>query len=221
MRPPAVGFLWTPGYWGWGGSAFIFHAGYWGPRVGFYGGIHYGFGYAGIGYAGGHWAHGNFFYNRAVSNFGGTRITNVFNRKVVINRTTDISYNGGRGGVTARPNAAEHAAARERRAAPTDEQVRQRQAAAREPALRASENHGRPSLGATRGARELNGHGAAAAGKTAARERARSQQHSARSERAVQEHHAERAAHERAPHAARQHEALARAAHRPAAQRRA
>src|ERR1700758_1303725 len=36
---PEVGYFWTPPYWGWGGSAFIFHAGYWGPAVGFYGGI--------------------------------------------------------------------------------------------------------------------------------------------------------------------------------------
>src|SRR5258708_23392669 len=36
---PQPGYLWTPGYWGWGGSAFYFHEGYWGPVVGFYGGV--------------------------------------------------------------------------------------------------------------------------------------------------------------------------------------
>ena len=26
-------------YWDWGGEAFVFHPGYWGSRVGFYGGV--------------------------------------------------------------------------------------------------------------------------------------------------------------------------------------
>src|SRR5690348_4498834 len=59
---PEPGFLWTPGYWGWGGGVFIFNEGYWGPQVGFYGGIDYGFGYSGIGYQGGYWNNGVFFY---------------------------------------------------------------------------------------------------------------------------------------------------------------
>src|SRR6516225_11595081 len=52
---PQPGYLWTPAYWGWNGTAFVFYAGYWGPRVGFYGGIDYGFGYFGHGYEGGRW----------------------------------------------------------------------------------------------------------------------------------------------------------------------
>jgi len=55
VSAPEPGFLWTPGYWGWGGGAFVFHEGYWGPRVGFYGGINYGYGYFGHGYEGGRW----------------------------------------------------------------------------------------------------------------------------------------------------------------------
>ncbi|MGI9169233.1 MAG: hypothetical protein ACR2FH_03535, partial [Caulobacteraceae bacterium] len=39
VRPPAIGLLWTPGWWGWGGGGYVFNAGYWGPTVGFYGGI--------------------------------------------------------------------------------------------------------------------------------------------------------------------------------------
>ena len=62
----AVGVLWTPGYWGWGGSAFLWHEGYWGPHVGFYGGINYGFGYGGVGFFGGRWDGGHFAYNTAV-----------------------------------------------------------------------------------------------------------------------------------------------------------
>src|SRR5262249_16702493 len=47
---PERGYLWTPPYWGWNGVSFIFYQGYWGPRVGFYGGIDYGYGYTGRGY---------------------------------------------------------------------------------------------------------------------------------------------------------------------------
>src|SRR2546427_3949494 len=59
---PEPGLLWTPGYWGWADDIFIFHEGYWGPYVGFYGGINYGFGYVGVGYQGGYWNRGVFFY---------------------------------------------------------------------------------------------------------------------------------------------------------------
>jgi len=51
---PAPGLLWTPGYWGWGDGAYLWHAGYWGPHVGFYGGINYGYGYGGVGFEGGY-----------------------------------------------------------------------------------------------------------------------------------------------------------------------
>ncbi len=55
VMAPQVGFLWTPAYWGWGGDGFVFYDGYWGPHVGFYGGINYGFGYFGVGFEGGRW----------------------------------------------------------------------------------------------------------------------------------------------------------------------
>src|SRR5882724_11811297 len=42
---PEVGFLWTPPYWAWTDGVFVFYDGYWGPHVGFYGGVVYGFGY--------------------------------------------------------------------------------------------------------------------------------------------------------------------------------
>jgi len=50
IQPPSVGVLWTPPYWGWVGGAYVFNSGYWGPHVGFYGGVNYGFGYGGSGY---------------------------------------------------------------------------------------------------------------------------------------------------------------------------
>jgi hypothetical protein len=89
VRPPQVGVLWTPGYWGWGGSAFIFHEGYWGPHIGFYGGVNYGFGYGGLGYEGGYWRNGAFAYNRSVNNINVTHVTNVYNKTVIVNNVTN------------------------------------------------------------------------------------------------------------------------------------
>jgi hypothetical protein len=65
---PRVGYLWTPGYWAWNGAGFVFYEGYWGPVVGFYGGINYGFGYFGTGYVGGRWDHDRFYYLNPASN---------------------------------------------------------------------------------------------------------------------------------------------------------
>jgi hypothetical protein len=103
VLPPFYGALWTPGYWGWGGGVYAFHAGYWGTHVGFYGGVNYGFGYGGVGYAGGHWGPGGFYYNRSVNQFGGVHVTNVYNQTVVNNTFINrTSYNGGQGGLAAR-----------------------------------------------------------------------------------------------------------------------
>src|SRR5579871_5395446 len=73
---PEVGFLWTPPWWGWDGGVFLFHEGFWGPQIGFYGGINYGFGYFGEGYAGGRWEGDRFFYNRSVTNINVVNIRN-------------------------------------------------------------------------------------------------------------------------------------------------
>src|SRR5260370_1859857 len=102
---PEVGFLWTPGYWAWDGSGFIFYDGYWGPVVGFYGGINYGYGYFGHGYEGGRWDNGRFYYNRSVNNVNVTEIHNVY-KTTVINKTTltRISYNGGNRGIDQSPH---------------------------------------------------------------------------------------------------------------------
>jgi hypothetical protein len=122
--------LWTPGYWAWGNGGYIWNAGYWGPQVGFYGGIVYGFGYTGVGYQGGYWNHGQFYYNRSVNNVTTTNITNVYNKTIINNTTVNhVSYNGGRGGTTARPTAQQEAAARGKHTPPTAVQVRQEEAA--------------------------------------------------------------------------------------------
>ena len=155
---PAVGFLWTPGYWGWDGAAFIWHAGYWGPHIGFYGGINYGFGYTGVGYAGGYWRGGAFFYNRSVNNIGGARITNVYNRTVVNNFAGNrVSYNGGAGGLRARPTAGELAAEHDRHTEATSMQRQHEMAAHNDRAQHASVNHGRPDVAATGRPGELRG----------------------------------------------------------------
>ena len=44
-----------------------FIGGYWGPQVGYYGGINYGGGYYGNGYVGGYWRHNSFVYNAYVT----------------------------------------------------------------------------------------------------------------------------------------------------------
>ncbi|HEY4933173.1 MAG TPA: hypothetical protein VII23_16530 [Terriglobales bacterium] len=147
---PEVGLLWTPGWWGWGGEGFIFHEGYWGPQVGFYGGINYGYGYFGEGYQGGRWDHDRFFYNRAVNNVNVTNVRNVYNTTVVNNNTVNrVSYNGGNGGITARPTPQDEGAARAKRLAPVPAQTQQVQAARSNQDLRASVNRGKPPVAAT------------------------------------------------------------------------
>ncbi|MFY9802125.1 MAG: hypothetical protein WA211_11015 [Candidatus Acidiferrales bacterium] len=149
VLPPEVGFLWTPGYWGWGGSAFIFHEGYWGPQVGFYGGINYGFGYGGVGYEGGRWEGGHFAYNTYVNRVNTTIIHNTYNTRVTYVSETHVSYNGGRGGVEARPTAQEESYDREHHVGPVAQQTQHVQDARSNPELRASANHGKPPIAAT------------------------------------------------------------------------
>lgn len=149
IEPPEVGYLWTPGYWGWSGGNYVWNAGYWGPHVGFYGGVNYGYGYGGSGYEGGYWDHGHFSYNSTVNNFGGTHITNVYNKTVIVNNSTHVSFNGGTGGITARPTPTEMAAAHERHVSETSAQQTHIHAAIANHALLASVNHGHPAITAT------------------------------------------------------------------------
>jgi hypothetical protein len=160
---PEPGYLWTPGYWGWYDSAYVFYPGYWGPVVGFYGGINYGFGYFGHGYEGGRWEGGHFFYNRAVNRIDEREIHNVYNTRVVERNDTHVSFNGGRGGIEARPSAQEEAAARERHMGPVAAQQQHINLARGNRSLRASENHGRPPVAATSRAGSFSGGGVEAA----------------------------------------------------------
>jgi hypothetical protein len=147
---PEPGLLWTPGYWGWG------------AQVGFYGGINYGFGYAGVGYQGGYWNNGGFFYNRSVNNV--TNVTNVYTKTVIVNNvTSNVSYNGGTGGLSARPTAAEQTAANQKHVARTSVQVQHVQTASTNHQLYESVNHGKPAIAATAKPGQFSGGGVVAA----------------------------------------------------------
>lgn len=154
---PQRGFLWTPAFWGWEGGFYHFHHGYWGPHIGFYGGINYGFGYFGTGYEGGEWRGDRFFYNTRVGNFGGAHVTNVYEHNVTIinNNYNRVSYNGGNGGVPVRPRPQELQAEHERHVDPTPVQQQHFQAAERDRGQLATVNGGRPQVQAARTPQEF------------------------------------------------------------------
>ena len=148
VMPPSAGLLWTPGYWGYEGGFYGWHAGYWGPHVGFYGGVNYGYGFGGVGFVGGEWRGGVFAYNRAVANFGGVHVTNVYENRVIVERNTivnvnHVSFNGG-AGIQAHASAFEMHAANERHFEATSEQRQHINFAAQDRSQLASVNQGRP-----------------------------------------------------------------------------
>jgi WXXGXW repeat (2 copies) len=149
VQAPEVGFLWTPGYWKWGEGGYFFNEGYWGETVGFYGGINYGFGYWGGDYEGGRWDHGYFFYNTSVNNLRGGDFRNVYNERVENNNENRVSFNGGRGGLEARPTRQQEAAAIQRHIPAVAAQIDHAQTARANPEQRAGVNHGNPAIAAT------------------------------------------------------------------------
>jgi YXWGXW repeat-containing protein len=163
VLPPEPELLWTPGYWGWSDGVYYFHQGYWGPQIGFYGGVAYGFGYTGDGYEGGYWRDGAFFYNQSVNNISNVTITNVYNKTVVVNNAANVSFNGGPGGVAARPTPAQVALGNQRHIPPTTAQVQNVQAAAKNPALSLNSNGGHPTVAATARPGQFSGPGIVAA----------------------------------------------------------
>src|SRR6267154_1117748 len=147
VPPPRVGLLWTPPWWGWNNGAYAFNQGYWGPHVGFYGGINYGYGYTGNGYWGGRWNGNNFQYNTAVTRVNktvihNTYVNNSFQKNVNANRA---SFNGPNG-IKAQPTAEQKAAAANaKKTGPTSQQLERQQAASKDQNLRASVNKGNPN----------------------------------------------------------------------------
>ena len=149
VRPPRVGVFWTPGYWAFvAGGRYEFHAGYWGERVGYYGGINYGGGYFGNGFVGGRWEGSTYRYNAAVTNV--VNVHNVYRETVInnvtVNNATRVSYSGGQGGARSELTPEERKAERMSRLQPTNQQVSHERDAAADPAQSASRNHGHPPI---------------------------------------------------------------------------
>jgi len=155
-----VGMLWTPGYWGFADGVYGWHRGYWGPHIGFYGGVNYGFGYGGVGFAGGEWRGRSFYYNRSVTNV--TNVTNVYNKTVIVNEN-HVAFNGGEGGVSARPTHEEEMAEHEHHTEPLAAQTRHEHMASQNKQNFASANHGRPAIAATAKPGVFSGKGVVAA----------------------------------------------------------
>ncbi len=172
VAPPQPGMLWTPGYWGVAAGVYSFHRGYWGPHVGYYGGINYGAGYNGDGYHGGRWVNNRFQYNTAVNNVNVTNIHNTYHETVVNNVTVNnttvnssisrVSYTGAPGTRT-QPTRAETVVAREPHTAPTAPQLQHHNTALATPALNAARNEGRPPIAATPRPGAFNDRGVTAA----------------------------------------------------------
>ncbi len=166
---PQPGYLWTPGYWGYENSAYVFHGGYWGPHIGFYGGVNYGFGYFGSGFSGGYWNGPHFFYNTAISHVNVNVIHNTYVHNVTVVNNVHVSYNGGPGGVPVRPTPGEQAAFRENHIEATSVQTSHAQFARQDRNQFASANHGIPPAAAlARPAQSVNSLHSNAAPATAA-----------------------------------------------------
>jgi hypothetical protein len=149
VLPPQEGLLWTPAYWGWDGNNYVFYDGYWGQNVGYYGGVNYGYGYGGSGFQGGRWQGNQFYYNTSVSNVSHSGIHNTYNVRVSNNSGNRVSYNGGSGGLSARPTAQQQTYSHQTHTAPVAAQKQQAESARTNPVERASVNHGTPGVAAT------------------------------------------------------------------------
>jgi hypothetical protein len=145
VLPPQAGLLWTPCYWGWGDSGYAFFPGYWGTNIGFYGGVNYGYGYGGNGYGGGRWQDGRFFYNTAVNNVASVSIHDRYSDATFSRNAGSVSFNGGDGGIQARPTAQEQQYASERHVPATTAQVAHVHAASVDRGQLAVINGGRPT----------------------------------------------------------------------------
>src|SRR6266567_4808779 len=166
VAPPTVGVLWTPPWWGWNNGVYAFNQGYWGPTVGYYGGINYGYGYNGNGYWGGRWSGNTFQYNTAVTRVNtnivhNTYLNNSVNKQENVNRA---SFNGPNG-VNAQESAAQKAAAANaKKIPPTSQQLSRQGAASKDQNLRASVNKGKPNADAIKSFNKGEGVGQGKAG---------------------------------------------------------
>src|SRR5207244_2127595 len=86
---------------------------------------------------------------------------NTYNETVIVNHTTvnNVSFNGGSGGTLAQPTAQEKLAATEQHAGLTQLQTEHEHGASQNRELRASFNHGKPTIAATSHAALFTGQG--------------------------------------------------------------
>src|SRR5439155_11126531 len=105
---------------------------YWGPTVGYYGGINYGHGYFGDGYWGGRWEGNAFRYNTAVTRVNTNVVHNTYVDRSVTNKQVNASHTSfnGPNGVKAQPTAEQKAAAANAKKMPPTSQEHSRQQAA-------------------------------------------------------------------------------------------
>jgi hypothetical protein len=131
---------------------YVFHPGYWGRHVGYYGGINYGFGYMGVGFVGGMWHGHDFRYNTAVMRVGdGPRWgrDRVYVDRTIVERNTivndrHIAFNGGRDGIHYEPRPEERNAMHEQHMGATAVQQQHFQAARSDRSSYARNNSGHP-----------------------------------------------------------------------------
>jgi hypothetical protein len=171
VAPPTVGLLWTPPWWGWNNGAYVFNEGYWGPTVGFYGGINYGHGYWGDGYWGGRWEGNAFRYNTAVTRVNTTVVHNTYVDRTVVNKEVNRSHTSfnGPNGVKAEASAEQKAAAQNaKKMPPTSQQLARQEAASKDHNLQASVNKGHPNNEAIKSFNQSHEHGKGAEGVGAA-----------------------------------------------------
>jgi hypothetical protein len=147
---PYEGALWTPPYWGWSNGLFMFHDGYWGNHVGYYGGVNYGFGYMGIGFVGGMWRGHDFLYNTAVMRVDGSRFRNTYEDRAIVDRYTvargsRVAFSGGAGGIQHLASPEERMAMRDQHIAKTSFQAQHESAARSDRNSYFKSNGGRPS----------------------------------------------------------------------------
>jgi hypothetical protein len=146
---PYEGALWTPPYWGWSGGEYVFHDGYWGQHIGYYGGVNYGFGYFGIGFAGGEWRGHDFFYNTAVMHVDRGRIHGVFEdrgrmERGFVDRNSRVAFSGGPGGIRHDPRPEERFADRDQHMSRTSFQQQHQNSAMGDRNSYMRNNGGRP-----------------------------------------------------------------------------
>ncbi len=149
VTPPQPNLYWTPGYWGYNNGGYRWNPGYWGQSVGYYGDVNYGNGYYGSGYSGGRWRGNNFQYNTSVTNVNRGDVRYTYADSVPLasrNRGNRVSYNGGRGGISAQPTQQQVAIGRQHHYAMTSAQTQHVVVAAQNRNFLASVNHGRPAI---------------------------------------------------------------------------